>query len=56
MLIFMLGLFLACGSPQESAETQELTKDDSQKLAQFSGKTELATFAGGCFLVCRSTL
>jgi len=49
MLIFMLGLFLACGSPQESAETQELTKDDSQKLAQFSGKTELATFAGGCF-------
>jgi len=36
----------ACSSPQQ-AESQ--ATPEVEKVAQYSGKTELATFAGGCF-------
>jgi len=49
MLSLFLGLFMACSSPSEQNSEIELSPSDSEKMEAFSGKTEQATFAGGCF-------
>ncbi|MBB6327482.1 peptide methionine sulfoxide reductase msrA/msrB [Algoriphagus iocasae] len=40
-------MLAACGN--SPAESKESTNNDMEKVAQYKGKTELATFAGGCF-------
>ncbi|NVJ84743.1 MAG: peptide-methionine (S)-S-oxide reductase MsrA [Algoriphagus sp.] len=49
MYSLILSLILACSSPSENQAEQSIVPSDAEKLAQFSGRTELATFAGGCF-------
>lgn len=49
MLSLFLGLFMACSSPSGQNSEIELSPSDSEKIEAFSGKTEQATFAGGCF-------
>lgn len=46
ILSLFLAITLACASPEQS---NEQTSKDEDKTEQFSGKTEKATFAGGCF-------
>ncbi len=46
MLSLILGLLFACGNA--TVENQEAASD-SEKVANYPGTTELATFAGGCF-------
>ena len=49
MLSLFLGLLMACSSgPAEKSGTTETTAEEPQPVV-FSAKTELATFAGGCF-------
>ncbi|TFV94797.1 peptide-methionine (S)-S-oxide reductase MsrA [Algoriphagus kandeliae] len=49
MYSLILSFILACSSPTENQAEQSIAPSDAEKLAQFSGRTELATFAGGCF-------
>ncbi|MCZ8134442.1 MAG: peptide-methionine (S)-S-oxide reductase, partial [Algoriphagus sp.] len=49
MLSLFVGLLMACSSgPSEKSGTTESNIEEPQ-LEVFSAKTELATFAGGCF-------
>lgn len=46
MLSLLLGFLIACGnSPTET----EVSQSDQEKISDYKGKTQLATFAGGCF-------
>lgn len=44
---FLLGITFACGNTPTG--NSEVNSPDVDKLADYKGKTELATFAGGCF-------
>jgi len=46
MLSLLVALMFACGNT--TVQNQEASAD-AEKLAEYKGKTELATFAGGCF-------
>lgn len=46
MLSLLITLMFACGNT--TVQNQEASAD-AEKLAEHNGKTELATFAGGCF-------
>ena len=49
MLSLFVGLLMACSSgPSEKSGTTESNIEEPQ-LEVFSAKTQLATFAGGCF-------
>lgn len=48
MLSFLIGLLVAC-SPGASEKTNESLTESEKPTEVFSSKTELATFAGGCF-------
>ncbi len=46
MLSLLLGLLIACGNaPSET----EVSQSEQEKISQYKGQTQLATFAGGCF-------
>lgn len=49
MMSFILGLLMACSSPstEKAVESEVISTDE--KVETFSAKTQLATFAGGCF-------
>lgn len=48
MLSMFLGLMMACssGNTEKGSPTESIVESPQEV---FSGKTELATFAGGCF-------
>ena len=49
MMSLIVGLLMACGNtPSETAGAAEVNADSENKEV-FSSKTQLATFAGGCF-------
>ncbi len=46
MLSLLLGFLIACGNaPSES----EVSQSEQEKISEYKGQTQLATFAGGCF-------
>jgi peptide methionine sulfoxide reductase msrA/msrB len=47
MLNLLVGLAISCASP--TAENQKSNATDAELVSNYDGKTELATFAGGCF-------
>uniref|UniRef100_UPI0037441692 peptide-methionine (S)-S-oxide reductase MsrA n=1 Tax=Algoriphagus algorifonticola TaxID=2593007 RepID=UPI0037441692 len=49
MFSFILGLLMACSAPSEQGSANQETEKQADPVTSFSGKTELATFAGGCF-------
>ena len=40
---------MACSAPSEQGSANQETEKQADPVTSFSGKTELATFAGGCF-------
>src|SRR5690606_9762933 len=47
MLGLLLGLTFSCGNT--SVKSENASNQDSENIENYQGKTELATFAGGCF-------